>query len=258
MTRARNALILLAGGSGSRMGSDKPKQFMDLKGKPLIWYSLNIAQRSELIDEVVVVASPDHFSDIRNITDRYGFDKVSHIVAGGEERFLSVINGVMAIAGSAEGCETFSGKPDIILVHDSARPFLDDGIIGRCLEGVKETGGCVAAVPSKDTVKLADENGMVTEEPPRKNVWNMQTPQVFDTDIILKAGELASEDYRKSKESGTPMTQITDDAQMVRLYTKTPIKLVMGSYDNIKITTPVDMLIAEKILENGGQSGHIS
>jgi 2-C-methyl-D-erythritol 4-phosphate cytidylyltransferase len=258
MTRKKNALILLAGGSGTRMGSDKPKQFMELNGKPLIWYSLNAAQKSDLIDEIVIVGSPEHFNELRNITDRFGFDKVSHIVGGGAERYLSVINGVKGLFESGTGCETFSGSPEVILVHDSARPFLTDEIIIRCLEGVGKTGACVAAVPSKDTVKLADEDGMVTEEPPRKNVWNMQTPQVFDAKLLKKACDLALKELQKCSASKSEMPAITDDAQMVRLFTDNPVKLVMGSYENIKVTTPVDMLIAEKILENGGKSGHIS
>ena len=247
--RKKNALILLAGGKGKRMESSLPKQFMDLGGKPVIWYSLYAAQKSELIDEVVVVSGPEYFSEIRTLSDRNGFDKVSHLVEGGEERFLSVINGVNALLETGTGCETFNGVPEVILIHDAARPFIDDEIIGRCLESVSEGCGCVAAVPSKDTVKLADENCMVTEEPPRKNVWCMQTPQAFYTDVLKKACDKALDDYKKSIETHDVIPAITDDAQMVRMYEGTPVRLAMGSYDNIKITTPVDLVIAEKILE---------
>ncbi len=250
--RERNALILLAGGKGTRMGSDIPKQFMDLGGKPVIWYSLNAAQRSDLIDEVVVVSGADYFSTIRSLCDRNGFDKVSHLVEGGEERFLSVVNGVNALFESGSGCETFSGTPKVILIHDAARPFIDDELIGRCIDAVSEDCGCVAAVPSKDTVKLADENCMVTEEPPRKNVWCMQTPQVFYADVLKRACDKARGDYRKCIENSGELPPITDDAQMVRMYEGGSVRLVMGSYDNIKITTPVDLLMAEKILEGKG------
>ena len=250
MMRPGNAMIILAGGRGNRMESDVPKQFMSLGGKPVLWYSLNAVQRSELIDEAVVVSSPEFFSDIRAMADRYGFDKVSHLVSGGEERFLSVVNGVRALYEAGEGCETFAGAPEIILVHDAARPFIDDEIIRRCLEGVSASAGCVAAVPSKDTVKLADEEGFVTDEPDRKNVWCMQTPQVFYAGVLKSACEKAYADIEKSRQDLNAMPSITDDAQMVRMYENIPIRLVMGSYDNIKITTPVDLLIAEKILEN--------
>ena len=113
---------------------------------------------------------------------------------------------------------------------------------------MEETGACVAAVPSKDTVKLADDNDIVTSEPPRKQVWNMQTPQVFYSQILHEACIKASE---ADRDAG-----ITDDARMVSMFTETKIKLVMGSYENIKITTPVDVLIAGKILED--KIGHIS
>ncbi|MBR7090134.1 MAG: 2-C-methyl-D-erythritol 4-phosphate cytidylyltransferase [Lachnospiraceae bacterium] len=248
MSRKRNALVLLAGGRGTRMGTDVHKQFLELGGKPLIWHSLNAVQRSDLIDDVILVSGEDDMAQIRELVSRYGFDKVSMIVKGGEERYLSVANGVKAIFERGKECEAFTGMPEIILVHDGARPFLDDEIIGRCLDGVEETGACVAAVPSKDTVKLADDNDIVTSEPPRKQVWNMQTPQVFYSQILHEACIKASE---ADRDAG-----ITDDARMVSMFTETKIKLVMGSYENIKITTPVDVLIAGKILED--KIGHIS
>ena len=136
--------------------------------------------------------------------------------------------------------------------------MLTQDILNNVKEGLEGHWAVLAAVPSKDTVKLADENGMVTEEPPRKNVWNMQTPQVFDAKLLKKACDLALKELQKCSASKSEMPAITDDAQMVRLFTDNPVKLVMGSYENIKVTTPVDMLIAEKILENGGKSGHIS
>jgi len=248
MSRKRNALVLLAGGRGTRMGTGIHKQFLELGGKPLIWHSLNAAEKSDLIDEIILVSGEDDMAQIRELVSRYGFSKVSMIVKGGEERYLSVINGILAIAGRNGECEAFQGNPEVILVHDGARPFIDDEIIGRCLEGVEETGACVAAVPSKDTVKIADDSNIVTSEPPRRNVWNMQTPQVFRAEVLFEASRKALED-KGSRE-------ITDDAQMVNLYTGIRAKLVMGSYENIKITTPVDVTIAGKILED--KIGHIS
>ena len=254
--RKRNALILLAGGKGKRMGSDIPKQFLDIGGQPLISLSLNAIQKSDLIDECILVSGAEDIAAIRDIVDRGGFDKVSHIVTGGAERYLSVVNGVLAICEKS-GCEAFDGKPEVILIHDGARPFLDDEIIKRCLDNVSEEQGCVAAVPSKDTVKIADENGIVTDEPPRRNVWLMQTPQCFTTDVIYKACLAAKKTYEDSKQNeDIKLPEITYDAQMVNMYLGTKIKLVMGSYENIKITTPEDINIAEKILE--AKIGHIS
>lgn len=257
MSRKRNALILLAGGRGKRMESYIPKQFMDLGGKPLIWHSLNAVQKSDLIDECILVSGAEDIARIRSIVDHYRFDKVSMIVEGGAERFLSMMNGVLAVFDRKNECEAGAGVPEVILVHDGARPFLDNAIISRCLEGVEETGGCVAAVPSKDTVKLADKNCIVTNEPSRKSVWNMQTPQVFDSQIIYKACLALKDEIEKYKDDPSHvLPEITDDAQMVSLFTNTKIKLVMGSYENIKITTPVDVLIADRILEE--KIGHIS
>ena len=122
--RKRNALILLAGGRGKRMGSNIPKQFLELGGEPLIRHSLNTIQKSDLIDEVILVSGAEDIQTIRDIVDRGGFDKVSHIVTGGEERYLSVVNGVLAICEKG-GCEAFDGKPEVILIHDGARPFVD-------------------------------------------------------------------------------------------------------------------------------------
>ena len=238
------------------MGSAIPKQFLDLGGEPIIRHSLKIIQKSELIDEVILVSGAEDIQTVRDIVDRGGFDKVSHIVAGGEERYLSVVNGVLAICEKG-GCEAFDGKPEVILIHDGARPFVDDEIIKRCLDNVSMDQGCVAAVPSKDTVKIADENGIVTDEPPRRNVWLMQTPQCFDADVIYRACLAAKKAYEEAKQNtGIKLPEITDDAQMVNMYLGTKIKLVMGSYDNIKITTPEDISVAEKILE--AKIGHIS
>ena len=257
MKRKRNALILLAGGRGSRMGSDIPKQFMMLGGMPLIRHSLETVQSSALIDECILVSGKEDIPAIRDIVDRGGYDKVSLIVPGGAERYLSVVNGCEALIEKYEGCEAFEGMPEIILVHDGARPFVDDGIISRCLEGVRVTGGCVAAVPSKDTVKIADKDGVVTDEPVRSSVWCMQTPQVFALPVIRAACEaVRNAGCSDDPEMEAALSGITDDARMVSLFTDTKIKLVMGSYENIKVTTPVDLIIAERILEE--RRGHIS
>lgn len=257
MIRCKNALILLAGGRGSRMGSDTPKQFMMLGDKPLIWYSLNAVQNSELIDECILVSGADDIPAMRDIVSRGGFDKVSGIVPGGAERYLSVVEGVTALFEKSDGCEAFEGRLEIVLIHDGARPFPDDGIFERCLNGVLETGGCVAAVPSKDTVKIADENGIVTDEPLRSSVWCMQTPQVFKAEVIKKACESVKNAISENDAGlNLKLRGITDDAMMVRLFTDTRIKLVMGDYENIKVTTPEDLIIAERIMEE--RRGHSS
>lgn len=256
MKRRKNALILLAGGTGSRMGAGVPKQFMELRGKPLIWYSLNAVQRSDLIDECILVSGKDQIRTAREITDRYGFDKVSHIVTGGAERYLSVVNAVLALMEKNGSCECAEGAPEIILIHDGARPFLTDEIIQRCLDGVEDTGGCAAAVPSKDTVKIADESGYVMQEPLRRNVWLMQTPQVFRSDILCRACRGILDGGVGESGHFADTSAITDDVCMVRMITGADVKLVMGDYENIKVTTPDDLIIADKILE--AQIGHFT
>ena len=245
MSRKSNALVLLAGGKGTRMGTGVHKQFLELGGKPLIWHSLNAAQRSDLIDDIILVSGEDDLSHIRELVGRYGFDKVSMIVKGGEERYLSVVNGVKAIFERGKECEAFTGTPEIILVHDGARPFLDDDIIGRCLEGVEVTGACVAAVPSKDTVKLAGEGGFAVETLRRDLVWQIQTPQTFDFYEIYSAYSRLMESENDLKQKGL---LITDDAMVMELFSERRVKLVMGDYKNIKVTTPDDIELAKCFL----------
>ena len=153
---------------------------------------------------------------------------MKYIVTGGKERYDSVYEGLKV----CEDC-------DIVFIHDGARPFPDEEMLKRSLEAAKEYGACVAAVPSKDTIKVGTEDGMVEKTLDRKTLWNVQTPQVFQYDLICKAHR----EIRKGSMDG-----ITDDSMIIEALGICPIKLVMGSYDNIKVTTPEDLVIAENIL----------
>ena len=222
--------VIVASGKGERANLGYNKTFYRMKdNKSVLMHSVDLFCSDPDCKKVVIVTNEAYFDQIPR------HEKIV-VTKGGLLRKDSVYNGLKRT------------ESDYVLIHDGARPFLDDEIIGRCLEGVEETGACVAAVPSKDTVKLADDNDIVTSEPPRKQVWNMQTPQVFYSQILHEACVKASE---ADRDAG-----ITDDARMVSIFTETKIKLVMGSYENIKITTPVDVLIAGKILED--KIGHIS
>lgn len=229
--------VCLAGGSGSRMKSSVSKQYMLINDKPLIWYALNAFQNSSYINEIVLVAKPDDIEYMQNeIVNKYNFDKVSVVVAGGSERFLSVLNGIKNIVSRQD-------KEQIILIHDGARPFVNDKIIGDTIKAASDFGACVAAVPSKDTIKISDEDGFVVATPNRKNVWNIQTPQVFKADLIKNAYGSLEKDVVAEKN-----IFVTDDASVVELYSDVKVKLVEASYENIKITTPEDIKIAESIL----------
>ena len=224
-----NAAIVLAGGCGSRMGTAVPKQYLLLGGYPVLWYSLNAFEQFEAVQEVILVAEEDRLEYCRKeVVERYGFKKVSAIVAGGAQRFDSVYAGLCAL----KDCRC-------VFVHDGARPFIDREILQRNLEAAQRGGTAVTGMPAKDTVKRADENGCVIETPDRSSVWMIQTPQTFDYDLLRGAYEKL---YAEMPEG------ITDDAMVVERYSSKKVQLVEGSWRNIKITTPEDMVFAKALL----------
>ncbi len=231
----KNIAIVLAGGSGRRMGGDRPKQYMDLLGKPLICYSLETFEKS-FVDKVVLVCiQGDEDFCKKEIVDRYGFRKVKAIVPGGRERYDSVYNGLK----ETEGFEH-------VFIHDGARPFVSGQTLERCLHYVEKYGAAVAAVRAKDTVKIENGDGFVEQSPDRSRVWMMQTPQVFDRDMIAECYEKLKRDEKRLLDAGV---YITDDTMVAKMYADVDAKLVESSYDNIKITTETDMVIAEAILK---------
>lgn len=230
MKKEKITAIVLAAGTGKRMQSDTSKQYMLLMGKPLIYYALYAFEQSA-VDEVVLVTGKDEIEYCTNeIVHGYGLKKVKAVVAGGKERYHSVYQGLMAAAGS-----------DYALIHDGARPFLTQDIIARVIESVRKERACVAAMPAKDTVKIADQNLYAAVTPPRKDVWMVQTPQAFSYELIQKA-------YDKVVAAGDD--SITDDAMVLEKAAGIQVKLVEGSYKNIKITTPEDMEIAEVFVKD--------
>lgn len=223
--------IILAAGQGKRMKTKVQKQFLMLQGKPLLYYSLACFQESDEIQEIVVVTGKESINYCRSeIIEKYGFTKVKSITEGGKERYDSVYAGL-------EAC---SADTEYVFIHDGARPFITEDIIKRTKEGVIVYGACIAGMPSKDTVKIIDENNIVSATPERSRVWSVQTPQVFLYSLIKEAHDTAR---------SVSMQGITDDAMVVEQYKNTPVHIVEGAYENIKITTPEDILVAEKILE---------
>lgn len=230
MKKKRNTAIVLAAGQGKRMHSSIQKQFLEIAGHPVLYYSLNCFQNSSLIDDIIVVTSEDMIDYCKEqIVNKYNLDKVSRVISGGKERYDSVYNGLLA-------CE----NTDFVYIHDGARPFITDEILQRGASGVKKTGACVVGMPTKDTIKISDGDGFVNQTPDRNSVWTIQTPQIFEYNLIRNAHE----NIRKKD-----MTIITDDSMVVEHETGEKVCLVEGSYQNIKITTPEDLDIAEFFLK---------
>lgn len=246
MDKKRCTAILLAAGSGKRMQSDVAKQFMLLDGKPLIWYALHTIEQSPVIEDCILVTGAEDIAYVqKEIVERYGFGKVETIVAGGAERYDSVYNALKVIA---DGNMKMTNQEGYVFIHDGARPFLTEDMIERSYQAVTKTHACVVGMPVKDTIKLADPNGYAASTPDRSIVWQIQTPQVFDTELIIEA---YSRLMLHKEELAAKGIKITDDAMVVETLLKHPVKLVKGSYENIKITTPEDLSVAEAFLSRG-------
>lgn len=222
----KNVAIVLAAGQGKRMKSNIQKQYLLIKDKPVLYYTLNAFEISPLISEIILVTGKDEIEYCqKEIIEKYGFQKVHKITVGGKERYHSVYNGIQAIEDA-----------DYVFIHDGARPFVDEEIIKRACEAVERYQACVVGMPVKDTIKIVDEKCFASETPDRRKVWQVQTPQVFEYQLIKNAYDRLME---------TEPEGITDDAMVVETMTRHQVKLVEGSYRNIKITTPEDLDIAE-------------
>lgn len=226
--------IVLAAGSGKRMRSDVPKQYMLLDGKPVLYYSLKAFEDSCIDEIVLVTAEKDIEYCWEEIVEKYGIQKVTHIVAGGAERYHSVWNGISKI----DAC-------DYLFIHDGARPFLTQDIIERVTGCVRQYRACVAAMPVKDTIKQVGEEMEVIATPRRDRLYQIQTPQAFSFELIRRAYErLINNEDEVIKEG----IVITDDSMVVETMMSHKVRVAEGSYDNIKITTPEDILAAESLI----------
>ena len=224
------SVILLAAGKGLRMGGSVKKQFLDIAGHPLITYPLAAFEKSAAAEVILVTASEDIAYVKRDIVEAYHFEKVSAVVAGGSERYLSVYEGLKQVSAP------------YVLIHDGARVCVTQQIIADVAEAAVQYQACEAAVPSTDTVKLADDAGFVSYTPDRSHVWSIQTPQGFATALLKQAYERLVAD--------NSLTGLTDDAMVVeRAFPEKKIRLVMGAYENIKVTTPKDLVVAEGLLQ---------
>ncbi len=240
MKKAHCTAIVLAAGSGKRMNSATAKQYIVLEGKPIIWYSLQTVEQSEVIEDCILVASPDDISYVKEeIVEKYGFQKVKAVVPGGKERYESVHNALQAI-------KDLKPASDYVFIHDGARPFLTEKILQDTYDAVVQYKACVAAMPVKDTIKICDERGFISQTPNRNLVWAVQTPQVFERTLITRSYEKLIAEIEEVQKQGVA---VTDDTFVAQRYEEVPVKLVEASYENIKITTPEDLKIAAGFLQ---------
>lgn len=222
--------VIVAAGSGKRMGASISKQYLKLSNKTIIQRTVEAFLDCAAVDEIIIVVSQKYIELCRSLF----VDKSVSYALGGEERYNSVFNGI---------CKT-SEKSDVILIHDGVRPLVRDEEIISSIDAALEFGACAVGVKSKDTVKICDNEGFVVSTPIRDNVYSIQTPQAFQKDIIIKS-------YEKAFKCGIFGT---DDAALVE-NAGFPVKIVEGSYENIKITTPDDLIVGEKIIANANLGG---
>ena len=228
--------IIPASGRGTRMQSSVAKQYMELCGKPLLYHTIKAFEESTVVDIILVVPEGEEDFVRTTIVEPNGFYKVKKIVVGGEARYNSVFNGLLAAEGS-----------DYVLIHDGARPLVDAALISRCIEAVQKDKACIAAVPVKDTIKQIGADGIVEQTIDRSKLYAIQTPQCFDYSLILNA---YSRLFRQVATGQMSMEGITDDASVVERMTELPVKLVQGDYRNLKVTTPEDIVVAEALIRS--------
>lgn len=226
----KNVAIVLSAGRGTRMNSAVSKQYLLIKDKPVIYYSLKAFQECQFIDEIILVTGKEDIEYCRKeIAEKYHLDKVKKITAGGEQRYHSVYCGLQAISDC-----------DHVYIHDGARPFVDEEMLERAEGAVEAYRACVVGMPVKDTIKISDEKGFAEITPERSRVWQVQTPQVFDFALVKECYDKLMDELNAGREIA-----VTDDAMVVELESDVKVRLVEGSYTNIKITTPEDLLLAE-------------
>ncbi len=218
----RTGLIIVAGGSGQRMGTECPKQFLKIDGKEIILHTLDVFAQMNLFEEILIVCHNDYIELCRKLVDDAIGCNAVKIVSGGKSRQESVFNGLKAM----NNC-------DCVLIHDAVRCCVNSADVSRLHEYVLKSGSCALGVRVKDTVKIADSSGYILSTPNREFLWQIQTPQAFNYDEICSAHERASKEHKEA----------TDDCALIEMYGG-KVRIVEGSYENIKITTPFDMDVA--------------
>lgn len=222
--------VIAAGGRGTRMGAGFNKVFMKLDKEEILLHTMRTFNESPFVDEIVVVTGVNDVERVRQLADENRISKLAAVAVGGATRRASVYNGICSSSG------------DIVAIHDGARCLVSAEEIERVISDCKEYGAAALGVTCKDTLKAADENGFIAGTIDRSRTYRIQTPQVFKRDMIVEAHEKAIEEHFEP----------TDDCALIERYGG-KVKITEGSYDNIKLTTPEDIAVAEKILERKKQ-----
>ena len=218
--------VVPAGGMGTRMGGNVPKQFLELNGKPILYYTLKTLQGCGIISELILVVPEKEYDNA--CADWLGKPEiVKKIVIGGEKRQDSVYNGF---------CEV-SPQTEIVLVHDGVRPFLSRRMIQESVDVAREYGAAITAIPVYDTIKRVDTSGLVLQTVDREGLWRVQTPQVFRYELLKDA----------FKKANSEKFYGTDEGTLIKHLGK-PVKVVEGSERNIKITRPEDLTLSESFI----------
>ena len=222
------AAVVPAGGYGTRMGNETPKQFLQLGDVPLLVHALRVFESSRTIAEIIVVVPHDTVTDCQNeLLPRFALSKISKVIAGGARRQDSVWNGLQAV----------DARTEIVLVHDAVRPFVTDTMVESVIDGARTHGAAIVAIPLHDTVKRAAPDGMIETTLDRQRLWLAQTPQAFRIELLREA-------HRSSRQAGV---EATDDAFLVERVGHR-VSIVNGSIDNFKVTRPEDLVMGEAIL----------
>lgn len=223
------AAIITAAGQGMRMGMPVAKQFLPILGKPLIWHTIRVFEKTPAIDDIILVLPPETLDLSREyFGNEPDFKKIRQVISGGTFRQDSVRNGLNAVAERAQ----------IVLVHDGVRPLVDEELIVRIIECAKENGAAIAAIPATNTLKRVSGKGRILETVPRDHLWCAQTPQAFRIELLRRAFAAIE---------GTPF-QGTDEASLVERLGD-PVHVVPGARTNIKVTTPFDLRLIEILLK---------
>lgn len=226
----RLALIIPAAGSGERLGKKIPKPYLTIGGKTILEHTLRKFGPVPELEEVVVSTSPEYRERTQRILHELFPDKSTRVVQGGAERQDSIRNALNSL----------SNRVSLVAVHDAVRPFIETSFIRLCIEEADSRGAAIIAVPAKDTIKVSDPSGCIQSTPDRKNLWQAQTPQIFRVSVLRKAYEAALEENVLG----------TDDASLVERIGE-PVYLIEGNRENFKITYPLDLRLAEWLLDEG-------
>ena len=231
----RVGVVIAAGGRGKRLGNRLPTQFLLLGGISILQHTVELFALLPSVGEIVIVSPKDHIARVRRLLAGMGCKKILSIVPGGKERQDSVWNGING----------FISKPDIVLVHDAVRPLVSRKTVNEVIASATSYGAAVVGVKVHDTIKVEGKRGFYSRTLDRNELWAVQTPQGFTLDLLMRA-------HRNARRSGYLGT---DDASLVERL-NVPVRIVSGDRRNIKITTPLDLQLAEMWLKRGGSPVH--